>query len=934
PATGAEFQNKKVSDAAVRINNLDKLKVETEERLRSAQNSNAPTSQIEKELSEIDARIKKTRDNLSETKAKTKDADGVESETNTDYNDEVDSLLKTEAMKDKLRSMTTEGVIEQAGVFANIVTQLEDSGLNTTDAEAIASNVTELYASSDDKEVFADNFNEILKGEISVYEAKKREASADTIPEPGDDSAFTEQDWVDFNKAMERSSTNESEIDVGPGNDLLAEVNSDIASEAAASDALDEAALEERMGTMTSVDEAMLAEELFGDATTVEELDDTTVEALDKRSDAAIQTNIASDNPVVAKQALETKQNKTAEKRAESVAETTVSLPETELKTRPTNDTATYDKTIPYQKIRTNENKVKWQVDESNPNSAISKYKEARSAILRDGFSDALQTDMADLETSVSMAFDQTINDLKDLQGKKAPRTVKLDSALNKIHIATQRLNDFHSKMSASKNPQTLSSATIATTEDYNVPKVAEDNANLDEIPQGTKDQIATILDSLTMTELNDEFLNNDSVFAKEDMEAALDRKLAPPEAKKNVIREAVQKKEKAKTTKTLEAALSGDTNTSVVEAVAVDNSERIAEIDEKLSKIADDPRYDNLVSKLEKERMTLTAPQAIETLRQADPIKEEANTLATDIETDEWSENVEVSNGDINMLSDDTDYSLTGVIGASKVQGALGAQQSAIRLTQQGYSPLQIWKETNWFYEPKTKDWKFEIDDSKMEILRSPTNNAIAFDNLNNLESVPLNRIINHPILFKMYPNLANFLVKKDSHLNSNGKLSILNKTISLSYGTMTPATQDTLLHEIQHYIQSVENFSRGGVPSQFTETEIDSYINQNIDAFSDKISLLTAAKEIATGISIKLPSIDPSIRAEASSIAENESLDLISSSLSHYNSMYKKYSNYIELLDAPEASQEDGLYSQLAFTMYWNLLGEMEARDTSYRR
>lgn len=82
------------------------------------------------------------------------------------------------------------------------------------------------------------------------------------------------------------------------------------------------------------------------------------------------------------------------------------------------------------------------------------------------------------------------------------------------------------------------------------------------------------------------------------------------------------------------------------------------------------------------------------------------------------------------------------------------------------------------------------------------------------------LAEVVDHPTLFKEYPDLANVKVNFSSGVGGAAYDPSTN-TISMTTA-FTKKDTPQFLHEIQHAIQEKEGFARGGVPKQFDELPI----------------------------------------------------------------------------------------------------------------
>lgn len=154
--------------------------------------------------------------------------------------------------------------------------------------------------------------------------------------------------------------------------------------------------------------------------------------------------------------------------------------------------------------------------------------------------------------------------------------------------------------------------------------------------------------------------------------------------------------------------------------------------------------------------------------------------------------------------------YSIVGLVGLNNMQesnfkkNGLSNYQQALEMQKQGIDNETIRQQTKWFQD-KNGDWKFEVDDSSLTI-----NNNILQKN----QTYKLGDIISHNILFKLYPELANYGVSFKNKKN-NGSYNNKNQTFEISNAFLDSANyknlKGTLIHEIQHAIQHIEGFEAG---------------------------------------------------------------------------------------------------------------------------
>ena len=158
---------------------------------------------------------------------------------------------------------------------------------------------------------------------------------------------------------------------------------------------------------------------------------------------------------------------------------------------------------------------------------------------------------------------------------------------------------------------------------------------------------------------------------------------------------------------------------------------------------------------------------------------------------------NNNASQNDTNSTSDaDIKYSFAG-------ENALTADKSSLEnaksMNAKGVSSEDIRLETGWHkgYDGK---WRFEIDDSQMEIKDIESN------------YMKLDQLLKHDKLFEAYPILREVdVVFQD--IDGHGKFNRQFFTIDLNYKLKNDNKQlrETLIHEIQHVIQQEEGFTNG---------------------------------------------------------------------------------------------------------------------------
>lgn len=193
-----------------------------------------------------------------------------------------------------------------------------------------------------------------------------------------------------------------------------------------------------------------------------------------------------------------------------------------------------------------------------------------------------------------------------------------------------------------------------------------------------------------------------------------------------------------------------------------------------------------------------------------------------------------------------------------------------------------EIWVATGWEKGVDGK-WRAEIDDSKMTL--DP--------DFMQMRGYTLGEAIKYDELFELYPDIKNVRVSVIPNLGNMLGAYLPTKNLIMLNGARTEEeVRSTLLHEIQHIVQSKEGFATGGT-SKMAET----YLRK-------KISDITIAKHI------------PSFLAKAASkLLQGVNLN---SSITQFNSELEKAKH---------------LLSKETFDLYQSIAGEVESRNVQER-
>ena len=203
-------------------------------------------------------------------------------------------------------------------------------------------------------------------------------------------------------------------------------------------------------------------------------------------------------------------------------------------------------------------------------------------------------------------------------------------------------------------------------------------------------------------------------------------------------------------------------------------------------------------------------------------------------------------SENNVNTKNDESSNDIKYSMGGLKAETAdKSALEKAMKLEKDGADSEKIRKETGWFkgYDGK---WRFEIDNSELEFKTDIEKNRAAAIELAKMKAKSaeiewkivndtateaeeneyysldekmvqlrkwqkLSDVINHPKLFKAYPQLKDVNVYYEISSLNRGLYSSKGNVIRLNPMCPIGEQKEIIIHEIQHAIQRIEDFANG---------------------------------------------------------------------------------------------------------------------------
>lgn len=257
--------------------------------------------------------------------------------------------------------------------------------------------------------------------------------------------------------------------------------------------------------------------------------------------------------------------------------------------------------------------------------------------------------------------------------------------------------------------------------------------------------------------------------------------------------------------------------------------------------------------------------------------------------------------------VSDDYRYSFAGENAKTANKDLLSKAKMAI---ENGKDAELVRQDTGWFKGLDGK-WRFELDDSEITFKTKNVAQAIK-------SGANLGDLINAEKLFNAYPGLKDVAVKESQ---SGTYYSPKTNEIFFNINESSSSLKGDLLHEVQHAIQRVENFARGGSPKQFSEKVIDrnKILSENEQHFA----------------SVSFNKLSAKGKEYARAINRGENVEANYRLLSENPNDKANWADYLHRINSAKQYVQSGedLSVISPLEQYRQLAGEVEARNVESR-
>ena len=174
------------------------------------------------------------------------------------------------------------------------------------------------------------------------------------------------------------------------------------------------------------------------------------------------------------------------------------------------------------------------------------------------------------------------------------------------------------------------------------------------------------------------------------------------------------------------------------------------------------------------------------------------------------------------------------------------------------------VWRETGWFKGDDDK-WRFEINDDAA----SWTDRGLKSMGHTLPITRKLGEVLDHNELFDYYPALKDYEVRFVNNKDTRGLFNETNKTINISNTGDPDQMRSTLIHEIQHAIQGIEGFGRGG------DSNIGSYFSSVLRSEIKDIDKGLKSKDISIEQKAELTKLRKQLEADRKLIKAQDRTD-----------------------------------------------------------
>jgi len=207
-------------------------------------------------------------------------------------------------------------------------------------------------------------------------------------------------------------------------------------------------------------------------------------------------------------------------------------------------------------------------------------------------------------------------------------------------------------------------------------------------------------------------------------------------------------------------------------------------------------------------------------------------------------------------------------IFGGLAAKGAKNIQQRVDKLREQGLEGQDLWnaqanQSKRGYYDPSDGQFRVEFDTANADIKASfeaSDGKTLFGPGFSSGETLKLDDVLDFPQIFDAYPQLREITVKPVPlmDIDTKGAYDPKTKTMYLRASQDREAVVSTALHELQHAIQTEEDFRKGASPSNFLPenfVEIDKEVRDRKKTLEEELKKEVARKLDVEKVSYQVP-------------------------------------------------------------------------------
>jgi hypothetical protein len=196
------------------------------------------------------------------------------------------------------------------------------------------------------------------------------------------------------------------------------------------------------------------------------------------------------------------------------------------------------------------------------------------------------------------------------------------------------------------------------------------------------------------------------------------------------------------------------------------------------------------------------------------------------------------------------SDAGLPMFAGPTALSADIASLAEVQQLLASGADPEQVRQNTGWFKDVSDGKWRFEVSDSDARMI-TPVTELTESPLFGKATKYKLSEVLDHPALYAAYPDAADidFVVRR-GFMDLGGLQGSFDGANQIQVTPYAEDPESTILHEVQHWVQTREGFAQGGNENSAVDAVMSTGEAQKIAA----VVLREARERVAKTASVLL--------------------------------------------------------------------------------